>query len=196
MAKRDATITERQAKWFKSVEDGIVRDTGKTLDQWAKIAKGAPHQGQRAREKWLKDTYGIGVNRAAAILNRAFPDSIDWDNPDVVLAHLWKDPAQRALYEAVAAKVEAMADVTIGPRKQFVGFSRKVQFAAIMPITGRFKDGARLAFALDPDASERLEPRKKSESWSDRLKAVAMLTSVKDVDREIVRLLKAAYAEA
>ena len=192
MAKRDATITERQAKWFKSVEDGIDRDTGKTLDQWARIAKGAPDSGQRAREKWLKDTYGIGVNRAAAILNRAFPDSIDWDNPDVVLAQLWKDPAQRAIYDAVAAKVEAMAEVTVGPRKQFVGFSRKVQFAAIMPTKG----GARLAFALEPDASERLEPRKKSESWSDRLKAVAVLTSVKDVDREIVRLLKAAYAEA
>lgn len=192
MAKRSATITERQAQWFKSVEEGIVRDTGKTLDQWARIAKGAPEGGQRAREKWLKETYGIGINRAAAILNRAFPDSIDWNDPDTVLAQLWKDPAQRAIYDAVAAKVEAMDEVTIGPRKQFVGFSRKVQFAAIMPT----KAGARLAFALEPDASERLEPRKKSESWSDRLKAVAVLTSVKDVDKEIVRLLKAAYAEA
>ena len=196
MAKRDATITERQAKWFKSVADGIARDTGKSLDQWAKIAKGAPAGGQRAREKWLKETYGIGVNRAAAILNRAFPDSIDWDNPDALLAHLWKDPAQRAIYDAVAARVEALGEVTIGPRKQFVGFSRKVQFAAIMPITGRVKGGARLAFALEPDAGPLLEPRKKSEIWSDRLKAVVVLTSAKDVDREIVRLLKAAYAAA
>ena len=188
MAKRDATITERQAKWFKSVEEGIVRDTGKSLDQWAKLAKGAPTGGARAREKWLKETYGIGVNRASAILARAFPDSINWDDPDVLLAHLWKDVGARAIYDAVVAKVEAFDDVTIGPRKAFVGFSRKVQFAAIQPVKG----GARLALALSPGASPRLVERKKSESWSDRLKAVAVLASPKDVDREIVRLLKAA----
>ena len=191
MARRDATITERQAKWFKSVEEGIVRDTGKSLDQWARIAKVAPG-GQRAREKWLKETFGIGVNRAAAILNRAFPDAIDWDDPDVVLAHLWKDPAQRVIYEAVAAKVEAMEEVTVGPRKQFVSFSRKVQFAAIAPS----KAGVRLALAIAPEESLRLEPRKKSESWSDRLKAVVVLTGVDEVDKEVVGLLKAAYANA
>jgi hypothetical protein len=191
MAKRAATLTERQQKWFKSVEDGIVRDTGKTLDQWAKIAKDAP-EGTRARVRWLKDNYGIGVNRAAAILSRAFPDGLDWDDPDALLDHLWKDPAQRALYDRVAALVEKFEAVTVGPRKTFVGFSRKVQFAAVQPAKG----GVRLGLALDPETSPRLEPRRKSESWSDRLKAVVAITSAKEIDAEVKRLLKLAYEGA
>lgn len=192
MAKRAPTLTERQQKWFKSVEAGIVRDTGKSLDQWAKIAQGAPADGKRAREKWLKDTYGIGINRAGAILARAFPDGLAWDDPDALLDHLWQDEGARAIYAKVAAIAASFDDVTVGPRKTFVSFSHKVQFAAIQPAKG----GARLGLALDPDVSPRLEPRRKSESWADRLKGVVVLSSVKDVDGEVKRLLKLAYEGA
>jgi len=191
MTKRDSPLTERQEKWFKSVEDGLARDTGRTLDQWVKLAAGAPQDGgRRAQEKWLKDTYGIGVNRAAAILSRAFPDGPSWDDPDALLAQLWTDRAARAIYDAVAQKVEKLPDVTIGPRKSFVAFSHRVQFGAMQPVKG---GAARLALALDPSESKRFEPRKKSESFSDRLKAVIVLTAPADVDAEIVRLLKAAH---
>lgn len=192
MTKRDSTLTERQEKWFKSVEEGIERDTGKSLDQWAKLVEGAPQDGgRRAQEKWLKDTYGIGVNRAAAILSRAFPEEgPSWGEPEALLAQLWTDPAARAVYDAVAAEVEKLPDVTIGPRKGFVAFSRRVQFGAIQPVkTG----GARLALALDPAESARFEPRKKSESFSDRLKAVIVLATPADVDAEVIRLLQAAH---
>lgn len=190
MAKRDSTLTERQEKWFKSVEEGILRDTGRSLDQWASLAQDAPAGGRREREKWLKDTYGIGVNRAAAILSRAFPDGPAWDDPDTLLEALWSDPASRAIYDAVAARVEELDNVTIGPRKGFVAFSHHVQFGAIQPVKGGH---ARLALALETDASKRLEPRKKSESFSDRLKAIVVLTSPAEVDDEIARLLKAAH---
>ena len=35
-------LTERQKKWFASVEASLERDTGKTLAQWVKIAKTCP----------------------------------------------------------------------------------------------------------------------------------------------------------
>jgi hypothetical protein len=190
MTKRDSTLTERQEKWFKSVEEGILRDTGKSLDQWADLARNAPEGGPRAREKWLKDTYGIGVNRAAAILSRAFPDGPGWDDPEALLEALWTDPASRAVYDAVVAEAEKLDEVTIGPRKSFVAFSRHVQFGAIQPVKG---GAARLALALDVETSPRLEPRKKSESFSDRLKAVVVLASPQEVDEDIRRLLRAAW---
>lgn len=190
MTKRDSTLTERQEQWFKSIEEGIVRDTGKSLDEWAKLASGAPEGGRRAQEKWLKDTYGIGVNRAAAILSRAFPDGPAWDDPEALLAQLWTDAGSRAIYEAVAALVEVMPNVTIGPRRSFVAFSHHVQFGAIQPVRGGH---ARLALALDPARSPRFEARKKSESFSDRLKAVLPLRAVADVDAEVKRLLETAH---
>lgn len=185
-----STLTERQQKWFRSVEEGLVRDTGRTLEAWVEIARGAPAGGRRAQEKWLKETHGLGVNRAATILSRAFPDGPDWDDPEALLDLLWKDAGGRAIYDKVAAIVTTFDGAIVGPRKTFVGFSRTVQFAAIQPAKG----GARLGLALDPSASARLEPRKKSESWADRLKAVVVLADARDVDAEVKRLLKAAYA--
>jgi hypothetical protein len=191
MTKRDSTLTERQEKWFKALEEGLARDTGKSLDEWARLAAGAPEGGRRAQEKWLKDTYGIGVNRAAAILSRAFPNESSWDAPDALLAQLWTDAGSRQIYEAVSDAVEELPNVTIGPRKGFVAFSHHVQFGAIQPVRGGH---ARLALALEPSASPRFEPRKKSESFSDRLKAVVPLRAVSDVDEDLKRLLRAAHA--
>ncbi|MEQ1932215.1 MAG: DUF4287 domain-containing protein, partial [Parvularculaceae bacterium] len=97
-AKPGATLTERQRKWFASVKEGLQRDTGKTLEQWAAIARKCPEETTTKRVRWLKAKYGIGVNRAAAILDAAFPSTIGWDAPDKMLDGLWKDAAQRAVY--------------------------------------------------------------------------------------------------
>jgi hypothetical protein len=51
----------------------------------------------------------------------------------------------------------------------------------------------RLGLALDPKASRRLGPPKKNEGWSDRNKAVVVLSSVKDIDSDLKALLKAAF---
>lgn len=193
MAKRNATVTERQEKWFRSVQEGLQRDTGKSLDAWVKIARGCPETAPRARVKWLKDNYGLGVNRAAAILERAFPTGASWDEPDALLATLWKDETPKAIYEKVAAVIEKLPEVTVGPRKTFVGFSRKVQFAAIRPVKVDGEAGARLGIALPLEKGPRFEAPKKSEVWSDRLHTIVMLAGVKDVDAELKALLKAAY---
>ena len=193
MVKREATITERQEKWFKAVQDGILRDTGKSLDAWVKIAKTCPETAPRARSKWFKEKHGIGANRAAAILDRAFPGAMGWDDPDTLLAALWKDELSKAIYEKVAAVIEKLPDVTVGPRKAFVGFSRKVQFAAIRPAKVDGKPGARLGLAVPLVKGPRFEAPKKSEGWSDRLHTIVMLGGMKDVDTEMKALLKAAY---
>lgn len=193
MAKRASPLTERQEKWFKSVQEGLLRDTGKSLDEWAKIARTCPETAPRARAKWFKDQYGIGVNRAATILDHAFPGDLAWDNPDALVDALWKEPAGRAIYAKIAAAVEKFPEVTVGPRKAFVGFSHQVQFAAIKPAKIDGKPAARLGLAIPLVKHARLEAPKKSEGWSDRLQTVVMLGSAKDVDAEVKAWLKTAY---
>ncbi|OYX46224.1 MAG: hypothetical protein B7Y90_16545 [Alphaproteobacteria bacterium 32-64-14] len=186
----DANLTAQQKKWFASIREGLERDTGKSLDQWVKIARTCPETKPGARVKWLKEKHGIGVNRAATILDAAFGgDTMGWDNPEALIAALWKDSAQLKVHDALVAAVAKLDGAIIGEKKSFTGFSRKYQFAAARPT----KDGVRLGLAVDPKASKRLSSPKKNEGWSDRNKAVAVLTTPKDIDAELKSLLKAAY---
>lgn len=185
-----STLTERQQKWFASVKAGLERDTGKTLEQWVRIAKRCPETTPRKRVAWLRENYGLGVNRAAQVLGAAFPRGPGWDEPDALLDLLWKDKGGRAIYEAVAKRVRKdLPDTVIGPRKTFVSFSRRIQYAAILP----GKDGAaELGLPLPQSASKRLSPMKRR-PWAEKHTAILVLTSPKEVDAEVSRLLKLAW---
>jgi hypothetical protein len=183
-------LTERQRKWFASVQASLERDTGKGIDAWVAIARTCPETRPKARTDWLRAHHGLGVNRAAYVLSVAFPSEDRWDEPDALRAKLWTDPAATAILEAVEALVQAsLAEVVVGQRKGFTAFSRKVQFAALRPL----KDGqAALGLALTPDADPRLvEP--KNEGWSERLKSKLVVTSPAEADDRVGALLKAAW---
>src|SRR3954466_9410842 len=126
-------LTERQKKWFASVEASLERDTGKTLDQWVAIAKTCPHDKPRARADWLREQHGLGVNRAAHVLSVAFPSDQSWDDADALRAALWKDPTSEATLKALEAAVAKLPDMVTGQRKGYTAFSRKVQMAAARP---------------------------------------------------------------
>lgn len=186
----DANLTEQQKKWFASVREGLERDTGKTLDQWANIARKCPETKPKARIDWLRANYGLGVNRAATVLDAAFGgETMGWDDPEALIAVLWKNPDQLKIHDALVAAVSKFKGAIVGEKKSFTGFSHKHQFAAARPT----KDGVRLGLAVDPKLSKRLGVPKKNEGWSDRNRAVAGLTSTKDIDAELKKLLKAAF---
>jgi hypothetical protein len=182
-------LTERQKKWFASVQASLERDTGKTLAEWVAIARTCPHEKPRARTDWLRENYGLGVNRAAHILSEAFPPEHGWDDAPALRKLLWTDPGSTAILEAVEKAVAKLPDLVTGQRKGFTAWSRKVQFAAARPIKG---GTAVLGLALTPDASPRLFAPK-NEGWSERLKAKLPLASPADVDAEVESLLKAAW---
>jgi len=179
------TLTDRQRAWFASVRDGLERDTGKSLEAWAEIARTCPETAHRAQLKWFKAVHGLGQNRAAQVLAAAFPSPEPDDNADP----LWSDPGQAAIYQAVADLALALPDVKAGRRKSYSPFSRHVQFAALRPVKA---GGARLGLALTPDGHPLLQPPQR-ESWSERLKAVMTLASVGAVDGEVAALLRAAW---
>jgi hypothetical protein len=187
-------LTERQKKWFASVQASLERDTGKTLAQWVEIVRRDCRETRpRARVQWLKAAHGLGVNRAAHILSEAFPaEGPGWDDAEALRAALWTDPASTSVLDALQAAVADLDGLVTGQRKAFTAWSRKVQFAAAKPVKG---GGAVLGLALAPDASPRLSPPK-TESWSERLKAKVALASPDQVDDEIRALLKAAWARS
>ena len=189
-ASAPSGLTERQRKWFASVQASLERDTGKTLDQWVAIARTCPETRPKARADWLREHHGLGVNRAAHVLSVAFPSEDRWDEPDALRAKLWTDPAATAIFEAVEAMIQAsLTPVVTGQRKGFSAFSREFQFASLRPLKG---GKVALGLAVTPDADPRLEPPK-NEGWSERLKSKVVLSSPAEVDDGIKALLKLAW---
>jgi hypothetical protein len=181
--------TERQQKWFATVQANLANNTGKTMDEWVAIARQCPETGQRARLKWLKDNHGLLQNHGMQVLRAALGGSSAAADPDELIAAMWEDPASRAIFEAVDAAARAPNEVIRTVRKSFTAWSRKVQFAAARPVRG---GKLMLGLAVTLDASPRLEAPK-NESWSERLKSRTLLTSPAEVDAEIEALLKAAW---
>lgn len=170
------TMTAQQKAWMASIKDNLVRETGKTLDEWAAIARTCPETRHRARLSWFKENHGLGQNRASVILGIAFPAETGWNEPDALAGSLWKDDALRAVFDAVKAEIMALPDVVTGQRKTYSAFSRAYQFAAARPDKGALL----LGLAVEPDSSLGLTAPKRP-VWSERLKSEARLSSVDDV---------------
>ncbi len=184
-------LTEQQRKWFASVREGLQRDTGKSLTEWVAIAKTCPETKHRARLSWFKQSHGLLQNRASYVLSEAFPPEAGWSEPDALREALWSDPASRAIFDVVERAVLDLPHVLVGQRKGYSAWSRNYQFAALRPVKG---GKARLGLALSPDADPRLKPASKTEGWSERLKASAVLTAPQDVDAGLKTLIAAARA--
>jgi hypothetical protein len=186
-------LTERQKKWFASVQASLERDTGKTLAQWVEIVRRDCQETKPGkRVEWLKAHYGLGVNRCAHILGEAFPSESGWDEPEALRKALWTDPASTVILEAVETAVADFPGLVTGQRKAFTAWSNQFQFAAIKPVRG---GTALLGLAVTPDASPRLSAPK-NESWSERLKAKIALASPAEVDDALKALLKAAWEKS
>ena len=182
-------LTERQRKWFASVEASLERDTGKPIAEWVAIARTCPETTPRKRVEWLREHHGLGVNRIAHILSEAFPSATGWDDADALRAALWKDPASTAIFAAVEAAVADFPGLITGQRKGFSAWSRNFQFASVRPAKG---GKARLGLCVSPDADPRLvEP--KNEGWSERLRAAITLEAPADVDASLKALLRTAW---
>ena len=173
-------LTERQQKWFASVKATLERDTGKSIEQWAAIARSCPETGHNKRLAWLKEKHGIGRNGASLILDVAFPPAPAED--------LWKDPEAKRLFELVKARILTLPGVIVGERKTYTAFSRGFQFAAAKPV----KQALLLGLAVDPDVDPRLLPAAK-EAWSERLKSKMPIQTAADIDHRLDPLFKSAF---
>src|SRR5579872_3284482 len=101
-------LTERQQKWFASVRASLEQETGRTLEQWAEIARTCPETKHRARLQWLKAEHGLGQNRASVVLDAAFATDAGWSEPDALRAALWTDPASRRVFETLEMAATAL----------------------------------------------------------------------------------------
>ena len=181
------TLTEQQEKWFASIVASMQAETGKTLEEWIEIAKTAPDETHHKRVKWFKAAHGLGQNRASVVLMKAIPEAKTKDAD--ARGALWKDAGQRAILEAIEARLEGWDGLVSPQRKGYTPWARKATFASAKPVKG----GLLLGLAVPASADARLTASRGKEGWSERLTATVVLTDADEVDDGIEDLLKAAF---
>jgi hypothetical protein len=169
--------------------------TGKTLPQWLKITKAAGLGKHGEIVKMLKGEHGIGHGFASLIAHK----TLEGDAPaaaggaDLVAGQYAGEKAGlRPIYEALVKEISKFGkDVEFAPRKAYVSMRRSKQFGLIQPSTKTRVDVG-ITLKGNP-AGGRLEA---SGSFNAMVSHRVRLESTKDVDKELIGWLKAAYEGA
>lgn len=184
------TLTEQQKKWMASVRASLEASTGKAMAEWIEIAKTCPETAPKARQRWFKQTHGLGQNYAMMVMMAQADQAGESPrDPDALAKGLWSDPAPAAIFEALNAAVAPLPELVTGQRKTYTTWSRAYAFAAARPVKG---GKLRLGLAVEPDLDPGLIPAEK-EGWSERLKSALVLSTPTEVDDRLKALLKAAW---
>lgn len=169
--------------------------TGRTLDEWIRIVKKSGPITERERIAWLKQEYSITTNYALWIAKRVdgAGGAADYD-PDAMVEAMFagKKAGLRPIYDRMLALAfELGEDVHVSPCKTIVPFYRKHVFAQVKPTTTTRID---VGFAFkDMKPSGKLISTGGFEK-GDRITHRIPVASLAEIDKEVKKWLKQAYA--
>jgi uncharacterized protein DUF5655/uncharacterized protein DUF4287 len=176
------------AQMVEAVTRNLAKNTGKTAAEWAALLKKDGPGDAKAQYKWLREKHHLG-HVAAKILSgqlKAYEDT------DALVDKQYSGKAAplRPLYEAVLKAAKKLGkDVEARPCKTYVPLHRKNTFAVLKPGPGRVDVGLVLGKTAP---AGRLEKAK--HLGSDRITHKIEVRSKKDIDAELLRWLRKAYA--
>jgi predicted transport protein len=178
-----------------AVSQSLAARTGRSLPEWLALvqASGLDPLDQNAVRGWLRREHGVPQNSQWAIADAA-ARSAGWVPPTVSeyldRQYSGAKAALRPVYEALAAAIAALGDdVTVEGRGSYIPFVRGRQFAAIAA-AARDRVDLGLRFT-DPPGTARLQPASGPGQATHKLS----LRDVREVDDEVLCLLRAAYEQ-
>ncbi|HBC78522.1 MAG TPA: DUF4287 domain-containing protein [Bacteroidales bacterium] len=181
-------------KAMQTMIENLHLNTGKTLEQWTHIVKKENFAKHGEVIKFLKENYGLThgfANLIAHKANGSDADSAENKNDLIELQYKGKEHF-RPLYDKLLHEIQLFGgDFEIAPKNAYVSLRRKKQFAILQPATKtRFEVGIIL---------KGQEPKGKLEvintpnaMCSHRIN----LAELKDIDKEVITWLRAAYDNA
>ena len=188
-----ATDPEAQ---LDSMSVNLKTNTGKSLEQWTKIARNSGKQKHGELVSWLKSEHGITHGYANLIAHATFKSdaaSQTAGGVDLVSTMFEGDKtAMRPIFDALMKAVRAFgSDIEESPKKGYLSLRRKTQFATLHPSTRtRFDVGLKLK---GTPATGRLEA---AGSWNLMVTHRVRLESAKEVDKQLIAWLREAYEQA
>lgn len=166
-------------------------NTGKSLEEWTKLAKGSKLAKHGEIVNFLKKDHGLGHGYANLVAQTTLkPAGEELSGDDLVTAQYGgAKAALRPVYETLLAAIMKFGgDVEVSPKKAYVSLRRNKQFALLQPSTAsRLDVGINLKGAA-PTA--RLEA---SGSFNAMCSHRVRLTKAEEIDKELLGWLRAAY---
>ena len=179
---------------WASIDAGLVRQTGRGLDEWVALARDSGIGRHRALVDHLKSAEGLTHGFANSVALRTFGTDAGSIGEDALMAQMFAGPraALRPIHDRLVGIVRGFGgDVELAPKKGYVSVRRSKQFAILQPSTmDRFDLGLNLK-GVEP--AGRLEP---SGSFNAMVSHRVRLGSADEVDEEVERWLRDAYERA
>jgi predicted transport protein len=177
---------------FDSMIANLHEKTGKTLEDWLKIAAATGKSKHGEILAILKKDHGLTHGYANLVARRFLQAANDEPTAgDDLVAALFSGAKAglKPLYDAVLGAAKSLGDdVEVDPKKSYVSLRRKKQFALVQPSTAKRLDLGLVLKGVEPQG--RLEA---SGSFNAMCSHRVRLESVGDVDSEIRGWLKKAY---
>ncbi len=175
--------------------ENLKEKTGKSLDDWLKVARSCGHTKHGEIVKHLKEEHGLTHGYANLIVHKALASDAGSaaDEADLVEAqYVGAKAALRPIYEALLTLVRKFGkDVEVAPKKAYVSLRRNKQFAIFQPSTAtRLDVGINLKGA---PTTARLEA---SGSFNSMVSHRVRVASLQEVDAELAGWLRQAYDAA
>lgn len=174
-------------KALKTMIDNMPEKTGKSLEEWKGILASASFEKHSEAVKFLKTEYGVTHGFANTIVTLSKENN---DSSEDLVSNQYKGKENLIpIYEKLINIVNAFGDdITITPKKGSVSIIRKRQFALIKPATK-----TRIDLGLKIKGKEITSRLGNSGPFGTMCTHRVQLTSVDDVDKELVDWLLEAY---
>lgn len=187
----------------KTMAENLKKNTGKSLWQWARVAKGSGLAKHGEVVKFLKSEHGLTHGYANLIAHEAKGSvgiasgkkTTASEGDDLVATQYAGAKADlRPIYDVLVKNVKKFgADVEIAPKKSYVSLRRSKQFALVQPSTKTRVDLGIQLKEPPKKATDRLET---SGSFNAMVSHRVRLERAKDVDAEVIAYLREAYDRA
>lgn len=172
----------------------IRQRTGKTLPQLHALLQKSGVDKHGAMVKFLKEEHGMGHGDANLVVHlfrqQAEPPAATTGGDPLDVIYAGKKAELRPVHEALLARIAKFGAFELAPKKAYVSLRRKKQFAMVGPGTkGRLQVGLNLR---DVEPSERLVAMPPG----GMCQFTVHLTTVQEIDAELLRWLRAAFDAA
>jgi predicted transport protein len=174
-------------KALQTMINNMPEKTGKSLEEWKSVLKKITFSKHSEAVEFLKMEHGVSHGFANTIVSLSKEEN---NSPDDLVGNQYKDKESLfPIYDLLRkAMNEFGSDVTITPKKSSVSFIRKKQFALIKPATkSRIDLGLKLKGK--PTNARLGDSGPFGSMCTHRVK----LSSVKEVDDQLIEWLKEAY---
>ena len=174
--------------WIRVLEES----TGEGVDIWNRRIEQERFRDEQNLRAWLTQQGVTGYPQSLLVMERfGYPDFLVASADQLIEGQYTDRPQLRPIFDAIINAVSELHGVTIQVRKTYVSLvSPRRTFARIQPTTKTRLDlGLRLA-------GQKPEGRLQPSTIHETMKLQISLTSVEQVDAEVLRWLRQAYDES